>query len=120
MRVIEFYKTVNNIECVQPQDRLVTLLMDLATSQFDAFNTISQYRKRNRRDSRVLERLRVTQAMFLVVQEAKGLTLNLVRGLIDRPDGQTVDSESESESSDKNIKEEMKEQKEQEKKIIKD
>ena len=94
--------------------------MDLATSQLDAFNTISQYRKRNRRDSRVLERLRVTQAMFLVVQEAKGLTLNLARGLIDRPDGQTVDSESESESSDMTIKEEKKEQKEQEKKIIKD
>ena len=71
VRVIQFYKNVKNIVCVQPQDRLVTLLMDLATSQVDAFNTISQYRKRNRRDSRVLERLRVTQAMFLIVQERK-------------------------------------------------
>ena len=93
--------------------------MDLATSQLDAFNTISQYRKRNRRDPRVLERLRVTQAMFLIVQEAKGLTLNLARGLINRPDGLTVDSESESESSDKNIKEERKQQKERVKKITK-
>ena len=76
-----------NIVCVQPQDRLITLLMDLATSRLDAFNTISQYRKRNRRDSRVLERLRVTQAMFLIVQEGKGVTLNVARGLINRPDG---------------------------------
>ena len=66
-QVIKFYKTVNNIECVQPQDRLITLLMDLATSQLDAFNTISQYGKRNKRDSRVLERLRITQAMFFAV-----------------------------------------------------
>ena len=112
---------MKNIVCVQPQDRLVTLLMDLATSQLDAFNTISKYRKNNSRDSRVLERLRVTQAMFLVVQEGKGLTLNLARGLINRPDGQTVDSESESESSDMTIKEESKKkQKEQGKKTIKD
>ena len=65
--VIKFYKTVNNIECVQPQDRLVTLLMDLATSHFDAFNTISQYSNRNKRDSRVLEKLRTVQAMFLAL-----------------------------------------------------
>ena len=95
--------------------------MDLATSRIDAFNTISQYRKKNSRDSRVLERLRVTQAMFLVVQKAKGLTLNLARCLINRAEGQTVDSESESESSDMTIKEESKkEQKEQGKKTIKD
>ena len=78
MRLIsnwESLKKKDNIECVQPQDRLITLLMDLATSQLDAYTTIMQYKKRNRRDSRVLERLRVTQAMFLVVQEAKGLTL---------------------------------------------
>ena len=67
----------------------------------------------------MLERLKVTQAMFLVVQEGKGLTLNLARGLIDRPDGLTVDSESESESSDKNFKDERKQQKEQEKEITK-
>ena len=66
-QVIKFYKTVNNIGCVQPQDRLVTLLMDLATSQFDAFNTISQYGKKNKGDSRVLEKLRVIQAMFLAM-----------------------------------------------------
>ena len=67
MRVIEFYKTVKNISCVQPQDRLVTLLMDLATSRLDAFNTISQYGKKNKGDSRVLERLRVIQATFLAL-----------------------------------------------------
>ena len=39
-QVIKFYKTVNNIECVQPQDRLVTLLMDLATSRLDGWDTI--------------------------------------------------------------------------------
>ena len=66
-QVIKFYKTVSNIGCVQPQDRLVTLLMDLATSQFDAFNTISQYGKKNKGDSRVLERLRIIQAMFLAL-----------------------------------------------------
>ena len=37
---VKFYKTVNNIECVQPQDRLITLLMDLATSRLDAWDTI--------------------------------------------------------------------------------
>ena len=65
--MIKFYKTVNNIEYVQSQDRLITLLMDLAMSQLDAWNTIGLYRKRNKRDSRVLERLRITQAMFLAV-----------------------------------------------------
>ena len=65
--MIRFYKFGDNIECMQPQDRLITLLMDLATSQLDVFTTIMQYKKRNRRDSRVLERLRITQAVFLAL-----------------------------------------------------
>ena len=39
-KTVKFYKTVNNIECVQPQDRLITLLMDLATSRLDVWDTI--------------------------------------------------------------------------------
>ena len=39
-KTVKFYKTVNNIECVQPQDRLITLLVDLATSRLDVWDTI--------------------------------------------------------------------------------
>jgi hypothetical protein len=76
----------------------------------DAWDTIEQFRKNNSRDSRVLERLRVTQAMFVVVQKDMGPTLNIARNLINRPNGQVVDSGSESESSKKNIKKEKRQQ----------
>ena len=86
----------------------------------DAWETIEQYRKRISRDSRVLERLRITQAMFVVVQKNRGPTLNLARNLINMPNGQVVDSGSESESSKKNIKKEKRQQMEKKKKITKD
>ena len=50
--------------------------------------------------------------MFLIVQERKGLTLNLARNLIN---GQVVGSDNESESSERSIKKEKRLQKEQEK-----
>ena len=43
----------------------------------------------------------------------------MARSLINMPEGQIIGSGSESESRDKNIKEERKQQKEQEKKIAK-
>ena len=85
----------------------------------DAWDTIEQYRKNNSRDSRVLERLRITQAMFVVVQKNRGPTLNLARNLINMPNGQVVDSGCESESCNKNVKKEKKQQKEQEKRVAK-
>ena len=44
----------------------------------------------------------------------------MARGLINMPDGQIVDSDSESESSEKKTKKEMRQQKDQEKRIVKD
>ena len=93
--------------------------MDIATSQLDACDTIEQYRKKNSRDSRVLERLRITQAMFVVVQKDRGPTLDMARRLINMPNGQVFDSGCESESCKKNVKKEKKQQKEQEKRVAK-
>ena len=67
----------------------------------------------------MLERMRITQAMFVVAQKNRGPTLNLARNLINMPIGQVVDSGSESESSKKNVKKEKKQQREQEKRITK-
>ena len=61
-----------------------------------------------------------TYSEFVVVQKNRGPTLNLARNLINIPNGQVVDSGSESESSKKNIKKEKMQQKEQEKEIIKE
>ena len=44
----------------------------------------------------------------------------MARSLINRPDGQVVDSGSEGDSSKKRLKKEKKQQKEQEKEITKD
>ena len=57
--------------------------------------------------------------MFVMVQENRGPTLNMARSLINRPNGQLFDSESESESGKKNVKKEKKQQKEQEKRVAK-
>ena len=57
--------------------------------------------------------------MFVMVQKNRGPTLNLARNLINMPNGQVVDSGSESESSEKRLKKEKKQQKEQEKMIAK-
>jgi hypothetical protein len=55
----KYYKMNAKITSVQPQDRLTTLLMDLAASQLDAWNTIEQFMKKNRADAKVLERMRI-------------------------------------------------------------
>ena len=44
--------------------------------------------------------------MFVMVQENRGPTLNMARSLINRPNGQVVDSGSESESSESRLKKE--------------
>ena len=56
-------------------DRLIASLSELAFSLEDANNTLKNYHKKNRRDMRVLERVRIMQAMYLVQSSVGDLAL---------------------------------------------
>jgi hypothetical protein len=46
--------------------------MDLSTSEFTVGDFIKCFKKRNKADSQVLERIRVTQAMLLAAETGRG------------------------------------------------
>ena len=56
-------------------DRLIASLNELAFSLEDARDTLKNYHKKNRRDMRVLERVRIMQATYLVQSSVGDLAL---------------------------------------------
>ena len=56
-------------------DRLIASLNELAFSLEDANDTLKNYHKKNRRDMRVLERVRIMQATYLVQSSVGDLAL---------------------------------------------
>ena len=95
--VILYYKKVGNLACVQPVDRLIALLNELAFSLEDAHDTLKNYHKKNRRDRRVLERVRIMQAMYLVQSSVGDLALKSLSVEKQPPAAQVVDIQDDEE-----------------------
>jgi hypothetical protein len=73
------------IKGVQGQDRLIALLSDLAASNLTVRESINNFNKRNKADSRVLERVRIVQAMFLAAETGRGPLVDQARNLYKQP-----------------------------------
>ena len=70
-------------------DRLIASLSELAFSLEDAHDTLKKYHKKNRKDMRVLERVRIMQATYLVQSSVGDLALRSL-SVEKRPETQPV------------------------------
>ena len=56
---------------VHPVDRLIVMLSRTKMSSSEGVDMLTRFRRTHRKDSEVVERLRLLQAMFLVIEEEK-------------------------------------------------
>ena len=56
---------------VHPMDRLIVMLSRTKMTSSEGIDMLTRFRRTDRKDSEVVERLRLLQAMFLVIEEEK-------------------------------------------------
>jgi hypothetical protein len=66
---VKFYSDNDRVECVQPVDRLMVLMNTLKLSSFEGNKILGSYLRANKKDTVILEKLRLIQAGCLTVGE---------------------------------------------------
>ena len=67
----KYYCKKGKRHSVHPMDRLIVMLSRTKMTSSEGIDMLTRFRRTHRKDSEVVERLRLLQAMFLVIEEEK-------------------------------------------------